>query len=364
MSVKQILLAGDPYERGLQYGRECRDEIRISLASYRRLFLKERGLDWETSQRAASRFLPFISGRYKTYREEMRGLAEGAGVKFEEILALNCRSEILYSSLGSERTPDECTAFSAVAPATRPDVVLAGQTWDYTVAQRKALVIVRLPQEGETPARLLFLEAGMIGGMGVNAAGLCLTLNALSTEGADLGVPLRIRMRSILDQNNINDAYREAVPMPIPFAANLLITQKDGVSLSLELDPSGCDVLIPENGLLVHTNHWLGPRMVLCHQHSDMASTYCRLQTLKQNLESRKDLTAEDIEAFFRDHRGYPVSVCRHCDSRLTGQDHEDDYQTDFAFVADLKKGTVRFVEGNPCEGEFVTLTVGSELSH
>ena len=361
MSFKQILLEGAPYDRGLRYGRECRGEILISLASYRRLFQKERNITWEQAQEIACRFLPFIEGKYDSYLEEMKGIADGAGVGFQEILALNCRTEILYSSVpGGTKAPDECTAFSAVAPAAHPDAVLAGQTWDYTVAQRKAVIIARLPGEGEIPARLLFLEAGMIGGMGVNAAGLSLTLNALDTADSDLGVPLRIRMRSILDAGNINDAYIAAAGMPIPFAANLIITQKDGVSLDLELDPTGCDVLIPENGLLVHSNHFIGPRMVQTHPHSSLASTYCRLQTLKQNLQSRKDLTAADIEEFFRDHRGYPVSVCRHPDPKLTGPARQDDYQTNFAFVADLKSGLVRFAPGNPCEEEFVTLTVES----
>ncbi len=359
MSVKQIRLVGTPYERGFYYGRECRDEIKISLDSYRRLFMKEKGFTWEQARKIAGRFLPCIRGRYDAYLEEMKGIADGAGAEFDEILALNCRTEIMYGSVGKgKNAPDECTAFSAVAPAARKDTVLAGQTWDYTVAQREALVIVRLPREGEIPARIFFLEAGMIGGIGVNAAGISLTLNALDTAGEDLGVPLRIRMRAVLDCSNINDAYVQAAQTPIPFASNLIITYKDGVSVSLELDPSGCDVILPEDGLLVHTNHYYGPRMVLNHWHSDRISTYFRLQTLKQNLKSKKDLTAEDIEGFFRDHRGYPVCVCAHCDPRLSGTDHLDDFQTNFAFVAELKSGLVRFVEGNPCEGEYVTLPI------
>ena len=359
MSVKQILLAGAPYERGFAYGRECRDEIKISLDSYSRLFMREKKVTWEQARGIAGRFLPYIEGKYDTYLEEMRGLADGAGVTFEDILTLNCRTEIMYGAVADgQEAPNECTAFSAVAPATRPDTVLAGQTWDYTVAQRDAVVIIRLPREGEIPARIFFMEAGMIGGMGVNTAGICLTLNALDTAGAELGVPLRIRMRSVLDCSNINDAYVEASRMPIPFAANLILTYKDGVSVSLELDPIGCDVLLPEDGLLVHTNHFCGPRMVHNHWHSDRVSTYFRMQTLKQNLRSRKDLTAGDIEEFFRDHRGYPVCVCAHFDPRLTGLAHLDDYQTNYAFIAELKSGLVRFVEGNPCEGEYVTLPI------
>ncbi len=358
MSVKQIVLTGSAYEKGLCYGRECRNEITAGLENYRRLFLKEKRMTWETAREAARRFLPFLTGQYDEYLEEMRGIADGARVTFDDILILNCRSEILYSSSDTGKAPDECTAFSAVAPAAAPGVTLAGQTWDYTVSQRDAVVIVRIPRENGIPARLLFLEAGMIGGIGVNAAGIALTLNALATRGSSPGVPLRFRMRRILEQDNMNGAYAEATRTPVPFAAHLTVTHKDGLSLGYELDPLGCDVLLPENGLIVHTNHYLGPRMVLHHGHADRASSYCRLQIMKQDLQSRKELTLPDIEEFFRDHRGYPVSVCLHVDPRLTGAAREDDYQTNMAFAADLKSGTVRFVHGNPCEGEFITLPI------
>ncbi len=357
--MKQICLDGSPFERGQHYGRECASEIHSGMENYRRMFRKTRGFTWEQAQAFATKLLPFLEGKYDVYLNEMKGIAEGAGVSFEDILALNCRTEILYSGEGSgKNSPDECSAFSAVFPAASADATLAGQTWDYTVAQRDAMVLVRLPEEGNIPARIFFTEAGMIGGIGVNAAGLSLTLNALDTKGAALGVPLRIRMRSVLDQSSINNAYVEATSMPIPFASNLIITHKSGVSVSLELDPSGCDVLLPENGVLVHTNHFLGPRMVLSHGHDGRVTTYTRLQTLKQNLQSKRGLSLEDIEGFFRDHRGWPFSVCMHCNPNLTGDAHKDDFQTNMAFIADLNRGIVRYVEGNPCEGEFVTLTI------
>ncbi len=358
MAVKQILLKGTPFERGFHYGRVCREEIRVSIESYKRLFKRENGFSWEESLNIACRFLPFIKGKYDVYIEEMKGIAEGAGVGFKEVLALNCRTEIMYTGVKSGETPNECSAFSAVPPASAEGTVLAGQTWDFTVAQRDAMVILRLPREGDAPARLIFTEGGMIGGMGVNTAGLSLTLNALETEGAGEGVPLRVRMRAVLDQSTVKNAYAAASEMPIPFASNLIITSKDGVSISLELDPSGCDVLLPEDGIIVHTNHFIGPRMVLNHQHADSASTYLRMQTLKQNLRSKKGLTAADIEGFFRDHRGYPTSVCNHPSPGLSEEERRDAYITDLAFVAELKSGTVRFVEGNPCEGEFAEIKI------
>lgn len=46
-------------------------------------------------------------GEWSAYVAEMRGVADGAGVGFEDILALNVRTEIAY---GMGR--DGCTAFS------------------------------------------------------------------------------------------------------------------------------------------------------------------------------------------------------------------------------------------------------------
>ncbi len=356
----QIVLKGSPYEKGFTHGSLCKEQVLCSLKSYRARFLSSMNLSWEDAEKLALRFLPVFTGKYEKYLDEMRGIADGAGVRFEDILILNLRTELISSGLSSLKDEDdeehECSAFSALPPATKDGVVLAGQSWDYMRCQRGAVLIARFEAEDGIPQMLTLLEGGMVGGKGMNSAGISLTLNALSCSSFDIGVPLHIRMRRALESSNINDAYAEAAVSPIPSPANLIITSKDGLSLDLELDPSGCDVLQPENGIIVHTNHFTGPRMVLNHKHSAIGSSYLRYQRLRQLLSGKKELELTDIEGFFRDHAAYPVSICVHMADEAPADKRELTTATNYAFICDLTNGVMYYAPGNPCESEYRVL--------
>ena len=182
MMFKEVTLTGTPYERGLQYGQACREEIAISVRNYRELFALRKNLTWAQAQQLSRRYLPAIRALGDQYIAEMQGIADGAGIAFDEVLAINARTELLHTGISADDLVQECTAFAAMPPATKDGVVLAGQTWDFTLLQRQAVVIVRIPGDGVRPSILFFPEAGMIGGKGMNSAGLSLTLNALRTK--------------------------------------------------------------------------------------------------------------------------------------------------------------------------------------
>ena len=250
MMFKEVTLTGTPYERGMQYGTACKEEIALSMRSYEALFQRRRNMSWQQARVLSRQYLPSIRELDESYIDEMQGIADGAGVSFEDILVINSRTELLYCELPVEaEAPQECTAFSLIAPATADDTVIAGQNWDYALLQRKAVVIVRIPGEGDRPTLLFFPEAGMIGGKGCNNAGLSLTLNALRSKEYGIGLPVHIRMRRILECTTLNKAYEVAVKGEIPAPANLIITHKDGLALGVELSPVGVDVMMPEQGV-------------------------------------------------------------------------------------------------------------------
>ena len=357
MMFKEVTLTGTPYERGLKYGQTCKEEIAISVRNYRDLFALRKKLTWEQAQQLSRRYLPAIRALDEAYIDEMQGIADGAGITFDEVLTINARTELLHTGLSADALMQECTAFAAMAPTTKDDVVLAGQTWDFTLLQRQAVVIVRIPAEGNRPGLLFFPEAGMIGGKGMNSAGLSLTLNALRTKEHGEGLPVHIRMRRILECKTLNQAYEHAVRGAMPSAANLMMTHKDGVALNVELDPSAIDVLLPQQGVLVHTNHFLGPKNLLTHDHAGSGSTYIRLQRAQQLFCDKHGLTMEDAQAAFRDHKGYPTSICAHPVNPATPVTITQN-ATNFGLVMDLTHLEVWLAWGNPCENPFVKITV------
>ncbi len=355
MMFKEVTLTGTPYERGLQYGTACKEEIALSVRSYTELFKVRKNMTWEQARVLSRQYIPAIRDLDEGYIQEMQGIADGAGITFEDVLAINSRTELMYSDMPvNTEPPQECTAFALVAPATTDDTVIAGQNWDYTLVQRDAVVIVRIPGEGKRPTLLFFPEAGMIGGKGCNNAGLSLTLNALRTKEYGIGLPVHIRMRRILECTTLADAYTQAVKGVIPAPANLIITHKDGLALGLELSPVGVDVMLPEQGVLVHSNHFIGPHLSGLHGHANTGSTYVRLARARQLFCGKTGLTVAYAQEALRDHKGYPTSLCAH--SSLPLPVTIEHGATNFGLVMDLTHNEVWLAPGNPCENPFVKI--------
>jgi len=86
------------------------------------MFLTSAQLAWSEVRGEAVKFLPFIQQpAWKPLLEEMKGIAAGAGVDFEDILALNVRTEIAYGMFN-----DGCTS---IAWKAQGESFLA-QNWD------------------------------------------------------------------------------------------------------------------------------------------------------------------------------------------------------------------------------------------
>src|SRR5690349_11076692 len=88
---------GTPEARGEAYGRQTRDQIESSLSTYAGLF-GSCGINWTEAGRRALAYRESIHWTDPELIVEMEGIARGAGVQIADILALNCRTEILPAS--------------------------------------------------------------------------------------------------------------------------------------------------------------------------------------------------------------------------------------------------------------------------
>ena len=65
----------------------------------------------------------------------------------------------------------------------------------------------------------------------------------------------------------------------------------------------------------------------------------------------------EDAQSAFRDHKGYPTSICAHPVNPATPVTITQN-ATNFGLVMDLTHLEVWLAWGNPCENPFVKITV------
>ena len=97
MYMPLITVRGATYrERGLDYGRQCKELVQGVLERYITFFNSgHAAVSWDDAREISKKFLPFIKAYSPELLEELEGLAEGAGVSFDDLLTLNSRSEAM-----------------------------------------------------------------------------------------------------------------------------------------------------------------------------------------------------------------------------------------------------------------------------
>ena len=125
-----IELKGTHGEIGRQIGEARRAQIQHSIANARVLIdqtYDQLELTWEGAQIQARKYLPFVEERYPQYVDEMRGIAEGANVDFDDVLALNTMEAVTMDALHLTR----CTSFAVNEQRTADGHILAAHTEDW-----------------------------------------------------------------------------------------------------------------------------------------------------------------------------------------------------------------------------------------
>ena len=280
-STQHVRVTGTSYERGRQYGAQASARVRLSVQAYQRAFAHFAGWDWATVRREAARFEAPVGKFRPGYLEEMRGIADGAGLDLTDVLAINVRTEVMYSAKARQapraapstprKAPAECSAFAYVptqkpprAPGApgQPGSVLLGQNWDWLLHSAQTLVVLEVrPDEG--PDFVTVVEAGLLAKTGMNAAGLGLVTNALVTDAdvGEPGLPYHVLLRAVLDCATVTEALQVLQAGQRSSSANYLIAHASGAALDIEAAPGDFTrlyPLFPADGVLVHTKHGLG----------------------------------------------------------------------------------------------------------
>jgi len=322
-------LSGDPFDRGRVYGRAAQSRIGLSIETYRRLF-SHCGLDWDEVQAIASRFAGPIRDLDPALYEEIEGIASGCSCRTAEILALNCRSEILPPSfpdpaerawLAAVRRSahiGECTAIAIQPSRSESGGALLAQNWDWLGAQRGALVLVRARTARTT--YLTLTEAGMLAKIGLNRQGLGVCLNILRSreDGLAAGVPVHVLLRRLLECASVGEVEALVGRLRCGASSNIVCADAAGAAASFELSPAGTAVVRAEGGVLCHTNHFLDARLSAMQvAPAESLSSEPRLARARAIAASRARLGVADVQALLRDESDGYLSICRRPDPRL-----------------------------------------------
>lgn len=281
------------YERGFQFGQASASQAQHSRLTYARLFATC-GISWSQACERAQHYTSVVHQLDPALHQEMQGMADGASLQLDDILALNCRTEILPPSFLSDVTHEphvalaanaarglsdwtqegtdnaaiqavwkegECTAMCVNAMGSTDGHAWFAQNWDWVGRQRPALVIL---QSYDTQGRAFttLTEGGMLAKIGMSEGGLAIGLNILRSvnDGATPGVPVHVVLRHLLSCQSVAEARVALAHMQtLKFgaASNIPVADAHGDVACFEISPGGWDEVKPVNGCVVHTNHFL-----------------------------------------------------------------------------------------------------------
>ncbi|MFY0991215.1 C45 family autoproteolytic acyltransferase/hydolase [Halomonas sp. C05BenzN] len=339
-------LSGSRHEIGETHGLAHARLIHRSIEVYDRLFLDFVGIRWKEARQEAGRFAAMINRGFPEILDEMAGIARGAGVDLDDILTLNCRSEISLT-----RASGGCSAFAL----QREGCQWLAQNWDWRTDQLHNVVVLKIAGEGSAPL-VSIGEAGMVAKIGMNAHGIGVCLNAIRSRTCGEGLPIHVALRKILEspdmERAIGVATRDRVCSPAHFLiAGAQVGNEGGQATGLEVHPGEPGRLEAAGGVVTHTNH-LYARAATCQvEDFPRPDSRPRLARLDALLGERLATDAEVDEAalfdILSDHHGAPLSICRHFNP---AQPPEERMETLFSVVMNLTERRLVLRHGKPCE--------------
>lgn len=349
--IQRVAASGAPLARGRAYGSLAREQVLRCIERYREAFLHRAGLDWPVALAYARRFLPDIAAFSPAILEEMRGIADGAGAPFDAVLALNCRSELMFSAERAGELPAECTSFAVAPEASATGHLLLGQNWDWVPFAREVCVLLEVRRK-DGPDYATVVEAGMVAKIGFNAAGLGLCTNTLvsARDAGRRGVPYHVMLRALLDATSVEAAGRIIGGAERAISANYLVADRTGAAANFETTSGGADAVRttrPERGLLSHANHFLAPEFAAVDSYvARSPHSLTRLEDMQAGLAGGAPLSVERLQEILRDHHNAPNGICSHPDPAA----HPLYARTTVAsVVADLTSGEAWVAAGPPC---------------
>jgi hypothetical protein len=303
--VLVVELTGGPYERGRQHGAALGERIR---------HLRGRLIDdivFGKGPAMGAAFLAILYGILarmhpnipRELREEMQGVADGAGVAYRDVLLLNCFDDVLHALiqinpvlapilhhrfvkpvlgwLGAPPTPAPgfaCSAFALTGAATATGAPIHGRNLDYLVndgfvdpdgivpreLRENVTVFLVRPERGRAFASVAW--PGFVGLVtALNADGLslaCLT-STVPHETAN-GTPLLLLYRLIAQYaGGLHEAEWLLRGTRRTIGNNLTaVSGPANDARGFELSMDAVHTIRPVDGLVAATNHFQHPAMV------------------------------------------------------------------------------------------------------
>jgi hypothetical protein len=148
-----------------------------------------------------------------------------------------------------------CTSFGISRSVTLDGQPISGQTKDTSLNRINLYIVLRMRIK-EGPTILVLCYPGELLGYGMWSTGMSIFRNSLfSRAGADGALDLQVWGLLTLAGRSVHEGVELARKHGLRDAANCLISDPQGESLSVEWNAGGVNVIPARDGIATHANH-------------------------------------------------------------------------------------------------------------
>ncbi|NKB59207.1 MAG: peptidase C45 [Alphaproteobacteria bacterium] len=248
--LPNISIEGDEFDIGIALGRQTGGGLRALLETvgrYRKL------QSWQGSLRLKA-LEAVARAVYPQYVRTLEGLAEGAGMTFDEIFLWNCRGDLLVKEDGAGT--EGCTSVLIPDSAGRGTQIAHNEDGEREFDGHCFLASI-LPRDGI--GFMSFCYPGLLPGhaFAVNDRGLVQTINHIPADDMKEGIPRHMVTRAVIGCGSLDEALAilQRPDRASAFNHNLMQTGDRRV-LSVEAPAHGCDIEVV-SAPYAHANHLL-----------------------------------------------------------------------------------------------------------
>jgi isopenicillin-N N-acyltransferase-like protein len=255
-NLRILELQGTPYERGKAHGQALKPEIRELVKRWKANLEKSFSVPAETYIRKlleASDFQPAIERWTPDLLDEVRGIADGAGVDFQTMYAFQLIDEtwVMSEDLGLSK----CTTIGARRRGDTPAFV--AQNLDIPSFYHGFQTALRIHGSEGEPGVLVFTIPGIIAANGLNDRSIGVCVNAVTQLAYSAkGLPVAFVIRGVLRQRKYAEAVRFLKKIQPAAPQNYVLGGPDVVA-SFERSAERLAEFIPfkDAEFTYHTNH-------------------------------------------------------------------------------------------------------------
>jgi isopenicillin-N N-acyltransferase-like protein len=324
-----IQLAGTPYAVGKQYGMVARSLIARSMATVRGLLPVS--IDQATGY--AARSIPYCQEKTPELVEEVRGIADGAGLALEEVFTLNASLDLIMSAwkLKAAAAPD-CWTLAASGEATDGGRTFVTWTAEDSAKWFDSCVLLAIePSTG--PAALMWTFAGFVGRPGLGPH-LGLSAACHPAEDCGHGLPYPFVCRKALECRSAAEAVQAIGGYARMSGMWYNLGDDQGGLATLRTSARAIHVEDHQPGWTACAGRWPEERVP-------------RVRDLLRRHWGRNALP--EIRQILCDHG--PGNLCPHDDSWLVSL---------ATFVCDVNAQSLWVAYGSACENEHVRYMLGT----